>query len=188
MFLLSDDTRFAVETEQWARPADPLLNPRVFRQTNTHTPPPRLGLAILAGSQAVSEPVRVEDGDAGFFAIGASLPLINDDGLEVSLWFRPAGADGEGGIELARKPIASYDDSNPWENIEINLDTCRGKTGSFVVACGAGPAGDPRGDWAALHELVVGPPENRCRRRNTRQLAPAVASAGFPHGWAATRL
>jgi SAM-dependent methyltransferase len=200
MFLLSDDTRFAVETEQWARPVDPLLNPRVFWQTNTHTPPPRLGLAILAGSQAVFEPVRVDDGDAGFFTIGAALPRISDDGLEVSLWFRPAGADAEGGIELARKLIASWDDSNPWEDIEINLDNCRGKTGSFVVACGAGPAGDPTADWAALYEFVVGPPEKRTLLRarafrdwraknesehfssvHTPEYTPTRPSSGF--GW-----
>ncbi len=161
MFLLSDDTRFSVETEQWASPADPLLNPRVFWQTNTHTPPPRLGLAILAGSQAVFEPVHVADGDIGFLAIGASLPRISDDGLEISLRFRPAGGNVEGEIELERRLIASYDNSNPWEEIEINLDTCRGKTGSFVVACGAGPAGDPCANWAALYELVVGPLEKR---------------------------
>jgi hypothetical protein len=47
--------------------------------------------------------------------------------------------------------------ANPWEEIEVDLALCRGKTGSFVVGSG----GDFSSDSATLYELVATPPEQR---------------------------
>jgi len=68
MFVLSEDTQFQVETEEWARNAgvDHALIPQVFWQIGTHTQP-RLGLTILAGSQAVFNPVHVGENETAFF-------------------------------------------------------------------------------------------------------------------------
>ena len=170
MFYLSQDSAFTVETRHWARQADPAAHPQAFWQTNAHTSPARLGLAILAGSQVVFEPRKIELDETGLVNIGAALPTISSDGLEISIRFRPAGGEGDE-IRLARKHVESYDDSTPWEEIEIDLDACRGMFGSLIVECAPGPQGDPCADWAALYELVLSPPEKRTllRARSLRE-------------------
>jgi hypothetical protein len=205
MFFLSDDTRFTVETEEWARPADPVPSPRAFWQVSSHTSLPRMSLVVLAGSQVVLDPIGVEEGDVGFFTIGAALPRISDDGLVVSLKFRPAGTNGMEDIGLVRRAIDSCDLSRPWEEIEFDLGKFAGKTGSFVVGCEPGPAGDPCADWAGLYELVIGAPDKRLllrargfrnwRAKNENEHFSAVQVPDYtasrpegPFGWLRARL
>lgn len=183
MFLLSDDSCFTVETGEWAghsdaRNPEPPSKPRALWRVIEHTQQLRLGLAIPAGSQIVFEPVHLGDNETGFFTCGASLVRIDDNGLEFSLRFRPAGAGAEAEIGLTRTRITSYDSAKPWEEIEIDLAACRGKTGSFVVRCGAGLFRESSG---VLYELVVAPPEQRTleRARAFRQWRTQNENAHF---------
>jgi hypothetical protein len=138
VFYLSEDTRFIVECKEWARPLDPAAEPRAFWQTNVHTNPPRFGRAILAGARVVFEPVRVERSDTCFVTIGTALPRISADGLVVSVSFRPSAGDGavagqDAQMELARKSITSFDYTDPWAEIEVDLGPCCGKTAAITT-------------------------------------------------------
>jgi predicted TPR repeat methyltransferase len=153
VFSFSQESPYSIETHGWAAGSHGAL-----WQASVHTQPGRLGLVILAGSMVAFEPTAIQASDTGFITVGAALPDISSDGLDVLVRFR-TGTGEE--LPLLTERILSYDAGHPWFEFELDLTACRGKSGSIVVECGPGPANDPSADWLSVYECVISAPEQR---------------------------
>jgi SAM-dependent methyltransferase len=153
VFLFSEDSSYSIEARDWAAGSQ-----GAFWHDSVHTKPGRRGLVVLAGCTAVFQPTTIETGNTGFITVGAALPEISSDGLDVLVRFRTGSGEE---IPLLTERIFSHDDANPWVDFELDMTACYGKSGSIVVECGAGPAGDPCADWLIIYECVVSAPQRR---------------------------
>jgi ubiquinone/menaquinone biosynthesis C-methylase UbiE len=153
VFLFSEDSSYSIELRDWAAGSQ-----GAFWHDSVHTKPGRRGLVVLAGCTAVFARTAIQAGDTGFITVGAALPEISSDGLDVLVRFR---TDSGEEIPLLTERILSYDDANPWVDFELDLKACYGKSGSLAVECGVGPEGDPCADWLIVYECVVSAPEQR---------------------------
>jgi len=174
MIILSEETKFQIETpflgfwkDSW-----------VLWRESVHAQSGRLGLVVLAGARVVFEPFLVTDTDAGIITIGAGLPKISNDGLNVLVKFRSISDSHliKGMTEeiLLNHHISCFSPDKPWIDLEIPLGSIAGKNGSFVLECHPGPQNDPTADHLAIYEFVISPKEslrlNRARAFMARRI------------------
>jgi len=159
----------------------------VFWQLHAHTRPARLGLVVMAGSQAIFPTATAEPGEVCLIVFGAALPEISPDGLDVVAQL--------GGSEIYRQHLARFDANEPWHEVRLDL---KGAAGTLSVECGTGTDGNPCGDWLAIYELVIAKPEElglwrarafrEWRERNEKEHFSAAAVTHTPapekkRGW-----
>lgn len=174
MIILSEETKYKIEApflSKWIREW-------VFWRESGHTPSGRLGLVVLAGAKAVFEPIYVADSYAGVITVGAGLPEISNDGLNVVVKFRSL-SDSRLHRKVAEETLLDYHISgfnldNPWVELEIPLGSIAGRNGQFVLECDPGPRNDPTADHLAIYEFVISPQEqvklNRARAFMARRM------------------
>lgn len=193
MIILSEETEFKVEAPflgKW-------LGKWVLWRESGHIPSGRLGLVVLAGARVVFEPFHVTDSYAGIITVGAGLPEISSDGLDVVVKFRSI-SDSRFSSTVTEETllyhhISCFDPDHPWVELEAPLNSIAGKYGQFILECDPGPLNDPRADHLAIYEFVISPREhmrlNRARafmarrmRNESRYFTPVYEHAMYSSG------
>ena len=82
--------------------------------------------------------------------MGAGLPQISADGLDVSVVIRDSGTE----TVLFGYHIGSFQPRQPWQEFTFPI-RLRGTASEILVECLPGPRSDPNCDWLALYELVI---------------------------------
>jgi len=170
MLILSEETRFQAEV-----PTISIFKGRyILWRESFHTNPGRLGLIILAGAKVVFGPIRITDSYKGLISVGAGLPELSRDGLNLLIKFRPI-KNPMNDVILLDYHIPFFNPDNPWTELDIPLHEVIGQEGSFVLECTPGKENDPTADHLAVYEFVISPKEsfrlNRARAFMSRRMA-----------------
>jgi SAM-dependent methyltransferase len=150
MFVLSEETPITRRTSAGREAPDEAVRWR----TIAHTDPQRYALVIQADQRFVSPEIEVRPDDEVHLQFAAGLPAISRDGLELRVRFVTA----EGAELLVDEHLpAAGDPTAPWRELRLRPGT-PGR-GRLEIGCGPGPERDPRRDWLAIGECIVGRPD-----------------------------
>jgi len=110
----------------------------------------RPALVLLAGETLELPTLRVGAQSRLRLEFGAALPQISADGLEIEV----VGIRDTASLCLFRAALRNEEALDEPRRIELSLPA--GAPLRLAIRCLPGPAGDPRADWLALLEAIVG--------------------------------
>lgn len=150
MFILNKKSKYSVQSPiknnwQWAE----------WRK-NSHVVLGREGLVILAGAKINFSKVKIKENEVCLITIGAGLPKISSDGLEIILSFNDIYFPDKETI-LLKHHIKTFDPNQPWITLNVSLDKIKNKTGNFSIECTPGPLHDPISDHLSVYEFIISP-------------------------------
>jgi hypothetical protein len=166
--MLSEEIRYKVDAPhidnwQW-----------VMWRDSVHTSQGRLGLVILAGAKIIFEPIKIENNFRCLITVGAGLPSISTDGLDVLVKFKENNAIDSSEVVLLRHHINGFNKLYPWVELNVPMELIVDKTGSLIIECDPGPENNPLADHLSIYEFVVSSNEtfklNRSRAFKSRRM------------------
>jgi SAM-dependent methyltransferase len=172
MFVLSEEslTQATPTGRRWPR----LKREPVRWRTISHSVPSRRALVVWSGHKWVSPELDIRDGDVLHLEFGAGLEKISSDGLDLIVRFVSSGSTEE----IFREHVAP-EAASGWSTAKILLSPFSGRTGVLEIECGPGPSKDPRADWLAITECIVGAPAElslgRARMNRERRSQAEIA-------------
>jgi SAM-dependent methyltransferase len=148
-FFASAEVPFTPAVEPWAHLPDRLP---AFWQEGAHTKPARISLVVRAGCSATFQGHLTVPGRL-FTSLGCGVADISPDGLTARIELST-----QSGLLQTCQHFERFDPASSWTET-LHAFTVPPGPFELRISCDPGPQGDPRGDWLAVYEAVIAPPE-----------------------------
>ena len=117
-----------------------------------HAPTRQRGLILIPGEALVLPPLALGPAHEIHATFMRGSDSLSKDGLTLDI----VCVTESGDRLLAQLPISTDDPVPAVHSLVLSLECIAGEISRIEVRCGAGPEGDPDGDWLALIAVAVG--------------------------------